>query len=349
MLVNPFIETKTAEPVVDSTLITARRVLTIEAEALKKLNQFLDSTFTQAVEMINKIKGRVIVTGIGKSGHIGKKIAATLASTGTPSFFIHPAEASHGDIGMIVRGDLVLAISNSGETKELHDIIAYAKRYAIPLIGLTSASKSTLAEHSDILLLLPTVQEACPNGLAPTTSTTLTLSLGDALAIALLEKKGFTAENYRDIHPGGKLGQKLMPVSDIMQTGDKMPIAHESTPMVKIIEIMTKKGFGCIFLTDHAGILTGIITDGDLRRNLFNDEQSTLSRSRRWKKSKEAQDIMNRSFLTIPANTLVAEAVAIMSDMKNNFRRITHLPIVDDHNKPIGLLDIHDCLRAGFN
>ncbi len=345
MLINELAENK----LVDSALDTARRVLTIEADALNKLNQFLNETFIQAVELIANAKGRVIVTGIGKSGHIGKKIAATFASTGTPSFFIHPSEASHGDMGMIVRGDIILAISNSGETKELHDIIAYAKRYAIPLISLTSAPHSTLAQHADILLLLPAVPEACPNGLAPTTSTTLTLSLGDALAIALLERKNFTAQNYRDIHPGGKLGQKLMPVSAIMQSGDKIPLAHESTQMVKIIEIMSEKGFGCIFLTDHAGVLTGIITDGDLRSNLFNDGHSIMSRSRRWKKSKEAQDIMNRSFLTIPANTLVAEAVAIMSDMKNNFRRLTHLPVVDENNKPIGILDIHDCLRAGFN
>ncbi len=343
------LETPKAKPVINSPLNTARRVLTIEEEALRKLNQFLNDTFTQAVEMIAKAEGRVIVTGIGKSGHIGKKIAATFASTGTPSFFIHPTEASHGDMGMIVRGDIILAISNSGETKELQDIIAYAKRYAIPLISLTSASESTLAKHADILLLLPAVQEACPNGLAPTTSTTLTLSLGDALAIALLEEKGFTAQNYQDIHPGGKLGQKLMPASQIMQTGDKMPITHASTPMVKIIEIMTQKGTGCIFLTNDQGILTGIITDSDLRRNLFNDGHSILSRSRRWKKSKEGQEIMNRSFLSIPANTLVAEAVAIMCDMKNNNRRVTHLPVVDDQGKPIGLLDIHDCLRAGFS
>lgn len=332
----------------NSAIETARRVLAIEAEALTQLNQFLDDSFTQAVDMIFNAKGRVIVTGMGKSGHVGKKIAATFASTGTPAFFIHPVEASHGDMGMIVREDIIFAISNSGESKELRDIIAYAKRFTIPLIGVTSIASSTLALHADLALLMPTIQEACPNGLAPTTSTTLTMSLGDALAVALLERKGFTAQNYKDIHPGGKLGQQLLIVADVMQIGDKMPVTHENTAMATVVELMTQKGFGCILLTDNAGVLTGMITDADLRINLFNDGQSAHSRSRRWRKSKEARDIMNRELLTITANTLVAEAVAIMSDPKYSSRHITQLAVIDEAGKPIGLLDIHDCLRAGF-
>jgi arabinose-5-phosphate isomerase len=331
----------------EQTLATARRVLALEAEALGKLDAFLNESFAKAVDMIAAAEGRVIVSGMGKSGHVGKKIAATFASTGTPAFFIHPAEASHGDMGMIVRGDIILAISNSGEARELHDVIAYAKRGAIPLIAITSRPDSMLAAHADLALLLPVVAEACSIGLAPTTSTTLTMSLGDALAVALLERKGFTAQNFKDIHPGGRLGQQLMAVADIMQTGEKMPLAHESTAMAKVVDIMTEKGFGCILLTDDKGLLTGIVTDGDLRRNLFNTG-NVLSRSRRWKKSKEARDIMNRAPLTIPATTLVAEAVAIMSDMKNTARRVTQLAVVDAAGRPVGLLNIHDCLRAGF-
>lgn len=348
MFTDELTEIRVNKHTVNNAISTARRVLALEAEALNKLNQSLNDNFTQAVNMIAEAEGRVIVTGMGKSGHVGKKIAATFASTGTPAFFIHPAEASHGDMGMIVRGDIILAISNSGESKELHDIIAYAKRFAIPLIGITSVPQSTLSQHADLALFLPLIQEACPNGLAPTTSTTLTMSLGDALAVALLERKGFTVQNYKDIHPGGKLGQQLMSVADVMQKNDKMPVAHESTPMAKVVDIMTKKGFGCILLTDDTGVLTGIITDSDLRSNLFNDGQSALSRSRRWQKSKEARNIMNRAALTIPPNTLVAEAVAIMSDMKNMSRRATQLAVIDEDGKPIGLLDIHDCLRAGF-
>lgn len=320
-----------------SYLATAIRVLETEAKALSELSRFLDDRFLQAIDMISSAEGRVIVTGMGKSGHIGKKIAATFASTGTPAFFVHPAEASHGDMGMIVRGDIVLALSNSGEAKELNDLIEYTRRFAIPLIGITSRPASTLATRADITLLLPPCPEACPNGLAPTTSTTLTLAMGDALAVTLLEKKGFTAKDFKVYHPGGKLGQQLMKVSEIMHKGDQVPLASEDTLLPEAIGIINEKGFGCIGITNQEGILTGIITDGDIRRKLSADIMS-----------KSARDIMSRMPKTIPTDALVAEAMAIMNDMKNTFRKITSLLVVDEAGKPVGLLHIHDCLRAGF-
>jgi arabinose-5-phosphate isomerase len=339
----------------DAALATARRVLEKEADAVRLLSESLGPSFAQAVDLIGSAKGRVIVSGIGKSGHVGKKIAATMASTGTPAFFVHPAEASHGDMGMIVKGDVVLAISNSGEVRELYDIINFTRRFAIPLIGITSRPESTLAQRADLALLIPAAPEACPNGLAPTTSTTLTMALGDALAIALLERKGFTPEHYKDIHPGGKLGQQLMIVSDIMQTGEKIPVLKASAPMTDAVRIMTEKAQGCILLLDDAGKFTGLVTDGDLRRNLFNDKQQGAvpawisgSRSRRWKKSMEVGEIMNRTPLTVQPSTLVAEAVAVMGDMKNSGARALQLPVVNADGTLAGLLHIHDCLRAGF-
>jgi arabinose-5-phosphate isomerase len=318
-------------------LATAVRVLEIEARALQELAGFINGSFTQAVEMIFNAEGRVVVTGMGKSGHIGKKIAATLASTGTPAFFVHPAETSHGDMGMIVRGDIVLALSNSGEAKELNDLIEYTRRFAIPLIGITTRPDSTLATRADIALLLPPCPEACPNGLAPTTSTTLMLALGDALAVTLLEKKGFTEKDFKVFHPGGKLGQQLMKVSEIMHKGDQIPLAAENISVTEAIGIITAKGFGCIGLTDKQGLLTGIITDGDIRRKLSPDILS-----------KTAKDIMTRQPKTASPEMLVAEAMAVMNDLKNAFRRITCLLVVDANGKPVGLLHIHDCLRAGF-
>lgn len=318
-------------------LATAIRVLETEARALTKLSQFLNDSFTQAIEMISSAEGRVIVTGMGKSGHIGKKIAATLASTGTPSFFVHPAEASHGDMGMIVRGDIVLALSNSGEAKELNDLIEYTRRFAIPLIGITSRPQSTLATRSDIALLLPPCPEACPNGLAPTTSTTMTLALGDALAVTLLEKKGFTEKDFKIFHPGGKLGQQLMKVSEIMHKGAQLPVASENISVTEAVGIITDKGFGCIGLTDAQGRLTGIITDGDIRRKLSADLLT-----------KAAKDVMTRNPKVASPDMLVAEAMAVMNDLKNAFRKITCLLVVGADGKPVGLLHIHDCLRAGF-
>jgi arabinose-5-phosphate isomerase len=336
-------------------LSAARRVLETETAALTQMMSSLGDNFVQAVDLIASAKGRVIVSGMGKSGHVGKKIAATLASTGTPAFFVHPGEASHGDMGMIVQGDVVLALSNSGETGELFDIIGYTRRFAIPLIGITSRAGSTLAQRSDIALLTPPAPEACPNGLAPTTSTTLAIALGDALAVALLERKGFGVRDFKEFHPGGKLGQKILSVSDIMQTGDKIPLARESASMADAVCIMTEKGMGCVVVTDDKGVLSGIITDGDLRRNLFNDKAPTgipswlsPSRSRRWKKSMEVREIMSRDPRTIPSTMMVAEAVAIMCDLKNTGRKMTQLVITDADRKPVGILHIHDALRAGF-
>jgi arabinose-5-phosphate isomerase len=318
-------------------LAPAVRVLETEAKALYELAGFLDENFIQAIEIISAAEGRVIITGMGKSGHIGKKIAATLASTGTPAFFVHPAETSHGDLGMIVRGDVVLAISNSGGVRELNDVVEYTRRFAIPLISITSKADSTLAQKSDIVLLLPPCPEACPNGLAPTTSTTMTLALGDALAVTLLEKKGFTEKDFRVFHPGGKLGQQLMKVSEIMHTGDQVPLASEDISVPDAIDIIGKKGFGCIALTDKNGGLAGIITDGDIRRQVGNDILS-----------KKAKDIMTRGPKVASPDTLVAEAMAIMNNLGKSFRNITTLIVVDAGSKPVGLLHIHDCLRAGF-
>jgi len=321
----------------DKTLETARRVLTVEGEALLDLSRFLNGAFVEAVDMIAGAEGRVVVTGMGKSGHVGKKIAATLASTGTPAFFVHPAESSHGDMGMIVRGDVVLALSNSGEAKELLDLIEYTRRFAIPLIGVTSRPESTLGKKSDIALLLPACPEACPNGLAPTTSTTMTMALGDAIAITLLERKGFSAKDFRVFHPGGKLGQQLMRVTEIMHGGAQLPVADENTPMREAVKIISEKGFGCVALTKADGTLAGIITDGDIRRNLSPELLG-----------KTAADVMTRNPKIATDEMLVAEAMAVMNDVKNSFRKITTLVVVDGAQKPVGILHLHDCLRAGF-
>lgn len=331
---------ETAKPVnaADAAALeSGRRVLRTEGEALLKLTEFLSDSFCDAIDIISAAEGRVIVTGMGKSGHIARKMAATFASTGTPAFFVHPAETSHGDMGMIVRGDVVLAISNSGEAKELLDLIEYTRRFAIPLIGITSRAESTLGQKSDIALLLPSCPEACPNGLAPTTSTTMTLALGDALAITLLEKKGFTAKDFKIYHPGGKLGQQLMKVSEIMHTGAALPLAAEDTPVADIVKTISEKGFGCIALTDASGKLAGLVTDGDIRRHL---SDGLLAKS--------AKDIMTRTPRTAGPDMLVAEAMAVMNDLKNTFRKITALIVVDDKGAPVGLLHLHDCLRAGF-
>lgn len=318
-------------------LDTARRVLETEAAALNVLAETLDGCFSEALDVILAAEGRVIVTGMGKSGHVGRKIAATLASTGTPAFFVHPAEASHGDMGMIVRGDVVLALSNSGEAKELNDLVEYTRRFAIPLVAVTSRPASTLASRADITLLLPPCPEACPNGLAPTTSTTLTLALGDALAVTLLERKGFTAKDFKVFHPGGKLGQQLMRVSEIMHKGTELPVAAETATVAEAVRVISEKSFGCVALTDTAGTLTGIITDGDLRRHLSDG----LS-------GRTAGDIMTRGPKTATPDMLVAEAMAVMNGLKENPRKITNLIVVDAGGKPVGILHIHDCLRAGF-
>jgi arabinose-5-phosphate isomerase len=320
-----------------NSLDAGRRVLQLEADALRALSDSLGTSFHEAIEVISAAEGRVIITGMGKSGHVGSKIAATLASTGTPAFFVHPAEASHGDMGMIVRGDVVLALSNSGESKELLDVIEYTRRFAIPLIGITSNALSTLGSKSDVTLLLPQCAEACPNGLAPTTSTTMTLALGDALAITLLERKGFTAKDFKVYHPGGKLGQQLMRVQEIMHKDAQLPIAPQDITIAEAVKVISEKGFGCVALTDAQGQLAGLITDGDIRRHLGDGLMN-----------KPAKEIMTINPKTATPDMLVAEAMAVMNDLKNSYRKITCLIVVDAQNKPAGLLHIHDCLRAGF-
>jgi arabinose-5-phosphate isomerase len=310
-------------------LTAARRVLALEASALQALAAGLDQSFVRAADLLQAVTGRVVVSGMGKSGLIGRKIAATMASTGTPAVFVHPAEASHGDLGMIVRGDAVICLSNSGETTELGDLIAHAKRFAIPLIGIVGRSASTLGEAADVTLLLPSVPEACPLGLAPTTSTTMMLALGDALSVALLERRGFTRDEFQVLHPGGKLGKALIKVSDVMHDGDELPLAPMGTPMREALLVMTAKRFGCLGITDN-GRLAGIITDGDLRRNIKgNLLEATV------------EAVMTRKPQTIRPEALGAEALNQM-----NSRNITSLFVVDAE-RPVGILHIHDLLRAG--
>jgi arabinose-5-phosphate isomerase len=311
-------------------LDSARRVLKIEANALHSLAANLDKNFTLAIDILSKIKGRVIISGMGKSGHIANKIAATMASTGTPSFFVHPGEASHGDLGMITKDDAVLALSNSGETSELADLIAYCKRFSVPLISMTSCKNSTLDASSTISFVLPNAPEACPMGLAPTTSTTLMLGLGDAIAVALLERKNFSPTDFQTFHPGGKLGLKLLKVRDLMHSGDELPIAPGDVNMSKAILIISEKRFGCLAVVDKDRHLQGIITDGDLRRHMGPDLLT-----------QKAKNLMTVGAQTIGPDALASEAVAIM-DTKS----ITNLFVIE--NKCcIGILHIHDCLRAG--
>ncbi|WP_221205696.1 MULTISPECIES: KpsF/GutQ family sugar-phosphate isomerase [Limibacillus] len=311
-------------------LEVARRVLHTECDGLRALADSLDSHFSDAVDLLHKLSGRLVVTGMGKSGHIGRKIAATLASTGTPALFVHPGEASHGDLGMITQGDAVLALSNSGNTAELTDIIAFTRRFGIPLIGMTARADSQLAEQSDTCLLLPKTAEACPMGLAPTTSTTLMLALGDALAVALLDRRGFSADDFHVLHPGGSLGRKLVRVVDIMHGPEELPLCNRDTPMSEAIVTMTTKTFGCIGVVDDAGRLTGIITDGDLRRHMGD---ALLSQA--------AGAVMTAAPKTIRKEALAAEALGVM-----NRGLITSLFVVGD-DRPIGIVRMHDCLRAG--
>lgn len=312
-------------------LATARHTLSLEIKGLEALSASLADAFIHAVDTMGDATGRVIVTGIGKSGHIGRKIAATLASTGTPSHFVHASEASHGDLGMITRDDVVLALSWSGETAELRDLIDYTKRFSIPLVSMTSGPESALAEAADVALLLPKVEEACPNGLAaPTTSTTMQLALGDALATALLERKGFSPADFKNFHPGGKLGAMLAHVSDIMHQGDELPLTSPDMAMSEAIVVMTRKGLGCLGAIDGDGNLIGLITDGDLRRHMGDD---LLSRT--------VGDIMTRDPKVLRPATLASEALNFLNDKK-----ITSIFIVEG-NRPVGLVHIHDFLRAG--
>ncbi|WP_415922364.1 KpsF/GutQ family sugar-phosphate isomerase [Tateyamaria sp. SN6-1] len=316
-----------------SFLDTARAVVRTEAQALSALADALDDSFTQAVELLLHAKGRVIVTGIGKSGHIARKIAATLASTGTPAQFVHPAEANHGDLGMLTRDDVVLAISNSGEAPELAGVLAFSRRVNIPLVGMTKAPGSTLGTASDVVLRLPDLGEACGTGVVPTNSTTMTLAMGDALAVALMKHRSFTAEHFRDFHPGGKLGAQLARVSDLMHTGAAMPLVSENTPMPDALIEISQKSLGVVGVLTTEGALAGIITDGDLRRHM--DGLLNL----------KAADVMTTSPTTIAPGALAEEAVATM-----NARKITCVFAVDPDGTgaPQGILHIHDCLRVGL-
>ena len=322
---------------VDSDLAAARRVLAQEAEGLVQLGASLDAGFGRAVSLLAGATGRVVVTGMGKSGHVARKIAATLASTGTPALYVHPAEASHGDLGMIVPGDAVLALSNSGETPELADLVAHARRFGLALVAITGRAESALARAADVVLLLPPAPEACPMGLAPTTSTTMQLALGDALAVALLTRRGFSAADFRIFHPGGKLGAKLSRVRDLMHGGEEMPLAPPDLRMDAALVAMTAKRFGCLGIVED-GRLIGIITDGDLRRALqpgrAAPQSSLLSRT--------TGEVMTRSPRSIGPDALAAEALRMMNE-----RSITALFVVDETGAPVGILHVHDLLRAG--
>ncbi|TGQ39572.1 MULTISPECIES: KpsF/GutQ family sugar-phosphate isomerase [unclassified Mesorhizobium] len=300
------------------------------AELAAALENGLAEPFARAVDMVSRIDGRVIVTGVGKSGHIGSKIAATLASTGTPAFFVHSAEANHGDLGMIARDDAIIALSWSGESLELKGIIAYSRRFSIPLIAVTAGETSALARKADVVLLLPRAPEACPHGLAPTTSTLLQLVMGDALAIALLEARGFTPDHFRTFHPGGQLGANLTQIRDIMHVGDRLPLVSTGTGMREAILELSRKGFGCVAITAGDGALIGIITDGDIRRHIGSN---LLEMS--------VDEVMTRGPKTARPDTLVATALQTI-----NTSAITSLMVVEG-SQPVGLVHLHDLLRIG--
>jgi arabinose-5-phosphate isomerase len=329
-LSHPIIQPETGT----SDLQVARDVLNTEAAGLLSLAASLGERFGQAIDRLASATGRVVVSGMGKSGLVGRKIAATLASTGTPALFVHPAEASHGDLGMIVAGDAVLALSNSGETAELADIVAHSRRFALPLVGITARPDSTLARSADVALILPKAAEACPMGLAPTTSTTMQIALGDAIAVALLTRRGFTAADFREIHPGGRLGARLRRVREVMHQGDAIPLAPPDITMATALLRMTEKRFGCLGIVGDDGVLRGIITDGDLRRSMGPD---LLSR--------RAGDVMTASPRTIGPDSLAVEALHAMNAHQ---RPVTTLFVVDPAGKPLGILHVHDLLRAGL-
>ncbi len=320
-----------APPAPAGDLAAAQRVLDLAAGALAAMAQNLDGQFSRALDVLSAVRGRVVVTGMGKSGHVARKIAATLASTGTPAQFVHPAEASHGDLGMITTDDAVLALSNSGETAELWDIVSYARRLGIPLLAVTGAPDSELARAASGVLLLPPASEACPHGLAPTTSTTLMIALGDALAVALMERRGISADAFRRYHPRGALGRRLLAVADVMHRDDELPLVDRAAPMADAMIEMTRKSFGCAGVIDADGRLSGIITDGDLRRHMGPDILAA-----------PAEAVMTPDPKTIAAGALAAEALGLMKA-----HRITALFVLDD-GRPVGLVHIHDLLRAGL-
>jgi arabinose-5-phosphate isomerase len=314
-------------------LDVARSVLHTEAAGLHALAAGLTASFGNAVDLLARATGRVVVSGMGKSGLVARKIAATLASTGTPALFVHPAEASHGDLGMIVQGDALIALSNSGETAELADLVAHSRRFGVPLVAITARASSTLAAAADVALTLPIAAEACPMGLAPTTSTTMQMALGDAVAVALLTRRGFTAADFHQIHPGGRLGTRLRRVRDLMHPGDAMPLAPPELPMDRALLLITGKRFGCLGVVNASGRLVGIVTDGDLRRAMGPD---LLSR--------KVASVMTPAPRTIAPDALAGEA---LHTMNANERPITALFVVDATSRPLGILHIHDLLRAG--
>ena len=313
-------------------LRSARRVLATEIDGMRALSDALDGGFSRAIDLIAAVSGRVIVTGMGKSGHIATKIAATLASTGTPAQYVHPGEASHGDLGMITANDAVIALSNSGETAELSDIVAYAKLKRIPLISVTGKADSALSNAADVPLVMPDSPEACPLNLAPTTSTTVMLALGDAIAVALLERRGFSPEDFRLLHPGGQLGSRLTIASDVMRSGDEMPLVKLSSPMTETIIEMTAKRFGCVGVLSPTGKLVGVITDGDLRRHMENDILAMT-----------AAEVMTPDPKAVSKNILTAQVLAMMNENK-----ITNYFVVAD-GVPVGIVHIHDVLRKGLS
>ncbi len=301
-----------------------------EIKGLEAVREALDDVFVRAVDMLFECHGRVIITGMGKSGHVARKIAATMASTGTPAHFVHPAEASHGDMGMIAKEDVIVMLSNSGETNELEDMIGYAKRFSIPLIGIVRRAESTLVDAADIPIILPDIAEASPTG-APTTSTIMMMAYGDALAMALLEKRGFTRDDFKVFHPGGRLGKGLLKVADLMHPAEQLPLVKAEELMKDVLLVMTSKSFGCAGVTDKEGQLIGVITDGDLRRHAESDFL-------RFK----AEEVMTANPKVITEKALAAEALHDMNEFS-----ITSLFVVNEKQQPVGLIHIHDCLRAG--
>ena len=331
-MLNPKPEPSASED--DPLIGSALRTLATEADGIAALvvaiRDGLGAPLIAAVDLIAKSKGRLIVTGMGKSGHVGRKIAATFASTGTPAYFVHPGEASHGDLGMITRDDVIMALSWSGETVELKDLIDYSRRFRAGLIAVTADAESTLAKSADVVLLLPPAREACPHNLAPTTSSLMQLALGDALAVALLESRGFTALDFRGLHPGGRLGAKLKFIRDVMHTGAAVPLRPLGTAMADAIVEMTAKGFGCVGITDRDGRLAGIITDGDLRRHMGPDLLAA-----------RVDDVMTPHPKTVSGDQLVSEALELLNSSK-----ITAV-FVDGNGAPVGIVHLHDLLRAG--
>lgn len=311
-------------------LTSARTVLSAEGAALTRLADALPEDFKPLVEMILELSGRVILSGIGKSGHVARKISSTLASTGTPSFFVHPSEASHGDLGMVTKADLCILISNSGETRELSDLISYTRRFSIPMAGISSRPESALMRAADYRLLLPGEPEACPMGLAPTTSTTMTLALGDALAVALMGQRAFVAEQFKTFHPGGKLGAQLLYVHQVMHGPEALALVAPGADMTQTLMEMSAKGFGLACVVDADGRLEGVISDGDIRRNAKGIMDVT------------AGEIATAAAKTVSPDSLAAKALSIM-----NQSMIGALVVVDDARKPVGILRVHDCLKAG--